>query len=36
MADLLDLELPPHEGDDVVRSHPGGFVDQEDAVGCGG
>ena len=33
MADLLDLELSPNERDDVVRSHPGGFVDEQDSVG---
>jgi hypothetical protein len=36
MPDLLDLKLSPNERDHVMRSHPGGFVDEEDAVRCGG
>jgi hypothetical protein len=36
MTDLLDLQLPPNERDNVVRSHARRFVDEKDAVRRGG
>ena len=32
MPDLLHLQAPPHNRDDIMRCHPGGFVDEQDAV----
>jgi hypothetical protein len=35
MADLFDPKLSPNERDNIMRRHPGSFIDQEDSVRCG-
>ena len=36
MSPFLGLELSPNESDDIMRCHPSGFIDEQDAVRSSG